>query len=106
MTSTPGAPGSWSRRAARGWSLLGIACQVTQLVVSIRRRATLRDLTGDPWDGRSLEWITSSPPPAFNFAVLPDVRGEEAYWSIKQSAIKQGRLSDVPDYKADRDSEK
>ena len=41
----------------------------------------LRDDTGDPWDGRSLEWATASPPPAFNFAVLPDVEGEDAYWA-------------------------
>ena len=54
--------------------LAGIVCQVVQLVVSIRDREQLRDLTGDPWDGRSLEWATASPPPAFNFAVLPEVR--------------------------------
>ena len=55
--------------------MAGVACQVMQLVVSIRRREELRDATGDPWDGRTLEWATTSPPPAFNFAVLPDVRG-------------------------------
>ena len=49
--------------------------QVVQLVVSIRQRDALRDETGDPWDGRSLEWATPSPPPAFNFAVLPQCRG-------------------------------
>ena len=42
-------------------------CQVIQLVVSIRRREELRDETGDPWDGRSLEWSTASPPPAVQF---------------------------------------
>ena len=49
----------------------------------------LRDLTGDPWDGRSLEWATASPPPAFNFAVLPNVEGEDAYWGIKQTRVEQ-----------------
>ena len=43
-------------------------------------------LTGDPWNGRSLEWSTASPPPAFNFAVLPHVEGEDAYWGMKQRA--------------------
>ena len=76
-----------------------LACQVIQLFVSIRRRATLRDLTGDPWNGRSLEWATSSPPPAFNFAVLPDVRGEEPYWQIKRRAIETQQLAAEPDYK-------
>jgi cytochrome o ubiquinol oxidase subunit 1 len=46
----------------------------------------LRDRTGDPWDGRSLEWATASPPPVFNFAVLPDVRGADAYWAMKAHA--------------------
>jgi cytochrome o ubiquinol oxidase subunit 1 len=66
--------------------LLGIVCQIMQLVVSIRHREELRDLTGDPWDGRSLEWATASPPPAFNFAIMPDVSGMDAYWTMKQRA--------------------
>jgi cytochrome o ubiquinol oxidase subunit 1 len=70
--------------------LVGIILQVAQLAVSIRQREALRDLTGDPWDGRSLEWSTASPPPAFNFAVLPRVEGEEAYWRMKQRARAQG----------------
>ena len=78
--------------------LCGIGFQIAQLVVSIRNREELRDLTGDPWDGRTLEWITASPPPAFNFAVMPNVAGEEAYWGIKQKAIQQRRLTDLPNY--------
>lgn len=74
------------------------ACQVVQVVVSIRRREELRDATGDPWDGRSLEWATTSPPPPFNFAVLPNVRGAEAYWDMKQRAIEAQRLSPEPRY--------
>ncbi len=80
--------------------LAGVVCQVTQLVVSIRRRDELRDVTGDPWDGRSLEWATASPPPVFNFAILPEVEGEEAYWGMKQRARDQNRLRDEPDYEA------
>ncbi|MDB5434944.1 MAG: coxX [Phenylobacterium sp.] len=80
--------------------LCGIGLQIAQLVVSIRTREQRRDLTGDPWDGRSLEWATSSPPPAFNFAVLPDVRGQEAYWGIKEHAIETQHLVDEPEYRA------
>jgi cytochrome o ubiquinol oxidase subunit I len=69
--------------------LLAIICQVLQLAVSIRNREALRDLTGDPWDGRSLEWATASPPPVFNFAFLPDVTGEDAYWAIKRRARRE-----------------
>ncbi|HZO22602.1 MAG TPA: cbb3-type cytochrome c oxidase subunit I [Steroidobacteraceae bacterium] len=76
----------------------GLACQIIQLIVSVRRRSELRDLTGDPWDGRSLEWATASPPPVFNFAVLPDVRGEEPYWEIKQRAMETQQLADEPRY--------
>ncbi|RYB04606.1 cytochrome o ubiquinol oxidase subunit I [Lichenibacterium ramalinae] len=78
----------------------GIACQVVQIIVSIRRRDELRDDTGDLWDGRSLEWSTASPPPAYNFAVLPQVHGEEPYWGMKQTALEQAHLSDAPHYEA------
>ena len=77
---------------------IGAGVQVAQLVVSIRHRDELRDVTGDPWDGRSLEWATPSPPPVFNFAVLPNVRGEEAYWGIKQAAMEAQALSPEPHY--------
>jgi cytochrome o ubiquinol oxidase subunit 1 len=90
----------WLLAAAAGAGLIavGVGFQVAQLVVSIRRRAELRDETGDPWNGRSLEWATPSPPPVFNFAVLPQVEGEEAYWSIKTRAREHMRLSDEPAY--------
>jgi cytochrome o ubiquinol oxidase subunit 1 len=90
----------WILAAGAGALLIavGIACQVAQLVVSIRRRESLRDLTGDPWNGRTLEWSTDSPPPLFNFAVLPHVDGEEAYWRAKQRAIDKAQLRDEPDY--------
>ena len=74
------------------------ACQVIQFVVSVWRREQLRDETGDPWDGRSLEWATTSPPPPFNFAVLPNVQGAEPYWGIKQRAIETQQLSPEPKY--------
>ena len=80
--------------------LAGILLQVAQLVVSIKQRDSLRDVTGDPWDGRSLEWAMSSPPPAFNFAILPKVEGEEPYWGIKQRAREQSHPSEEPEYEA------
>jgi cytochrome o ubiquinol oxidase subunit 1 len=91
----------WMIAAGIGMILLsiGVICQIVQLVVSIRDRESLRDVTGDPWDGRSLEWSTASPPPAFNFAVMPDVEGQDAYWAIKSRAREQGLLRTEPDYK-------
>jgi cytochrome o ubiquinol oxidase subunit 1 len=81
----------WLIVAACGAAVImcGIALQIAQLVVSIRRRAQLRDETGDPWNGRSLEWATASPPPAFNFAFLPEVTGEDAFWQLKRRAAEQ-----------------
>jgi cytochrome o ubiquinol oxidase subunit 1 len=66
--------------------MAGIGFQIAQLVVSIRTRDRRRDTTGDPWNGRTLEWSTTSPPPLYNFAVLPDIRGLDAYWNMKQAA--------------------
>jgi cytochrome o ubiquinol oxidase subunit 1 len=64
--------------------LCGIIATIAQLVVSIRTRESRRDRTGDPWNGRTLEWSTSSPPPAYNFAVLPRVDSLDAFWAMKQ----------------------
>jgi cytochrome o ubiquinol oxidase subunit 1 len=93
----------WVLAAAGGACLitLGIVAQIIQLAVSIRNRAVLRDATGDPWDGRTLEWATASPPPAFNFAVLPNVMGEEPYWGMKKKARELAHLlTDDPSYSA------
>jgi cytochrome o ubiquinol oxidase subunit 1 len=76
--------------------LCGIFCQVAQLYVSIRTREQRRDVTGDPWNGRTLEWATSSPPPAYNFAVLPRVETIDAFWHMKRT----GRTRIEPAYEA------
>src|SRR3954463_8735335 len=83
-----------------GLLVVGAACQVIMLIVSIVQRDRRRDESGDPWDGRSLEWATPSPPPFFNFAIMPNVEGEEAYWGIKLKAIESQRLAEEPEYEA------
>ena len=67
--------------------LLGIVSQMIQLVVSIRERHTNRDLVGDPWDGRTLEWATSSPPAIFNFAEIPVVHDLDAFTVMKERGV-------------------
>ena len=62
---------------------LGMAFTVAQLVYSIKTRERRRDPTGDPWDGRTLEWSTPSPPPPWNFTQLPQVGGIDEFWYMK-----------------------
>ena len=63
---------------------LGIAALLLQLAVSYVRREQLRDVTGDPWDARTLEWSTSSPPPEYNFAFTPVVHDTDAWSDMKR----------------------
>lgn len=83
----------WLVVAACGAGLIaiGVLCQVIQVVVSIRDREKNRDWTGDPWGGRTLEWATSSPPPFYNFAIEPKIKGLDAFWEAKEdgSAYRQ-----------------
>jgi cytochrome o ubiquinol oxidase subunit 1 len=65
--------------------LAGILFQVAQIVTSIRQRRRNPDLTGDPWDGRTLEWSIPSPAPFYNFAQIPVVSERDAFWAMKQN---------------------
>jgi cytochrome o ubiquinol oxidase subunit 1 len=67
----------------------GIAAFLIQIAVSIRNREALRDTTGDPWNGRTLEWSTSSPPPYYNFAFTPKVHQIDAWWQMKQAGYER-----------------
>ncbi|WP_395682964.1 cbb3-type cytochrome c oxidase subunit I, partial [Inquilinus sp.] len=88
----------WFVIAAFGAVLIaiGILSFLIQLVVSFRRREQLRDLTGDPWNARTLEWSTSSPPPAYNFAFTPLVHDHDAWWDMKS----RGYVRPLTGYKA------
>ncbi|MFI7859650.1 MULTISPECIES: cytochrome o ubiquinol oxidase subunit I [Pseudomonas] len=67
--------------------LFGIACQLIQIVVSIRDREQNLDVTGDPWGGRTLEWSTSSPPPFYNFAHMPEKVGLDCWNEAKEAGV-------------------
>jgi cytochrome o ubiquinol oxidase subunit I len=69
--------------------LIGIAAFLVQIYVSIRERERLEDASGDPWDGRTLEWATSSPPPAYNFAFTPVVHDRDAWWDMKRHGYRR-----------------
>lgn len=82
--------------AAVGVAVIGAGAmlQILQLVVSIWQRKQNADTTGDPWNGRTLEWSTRSPAPFYNFAVLPKVAGRDAFWAAKQSGAAKSRPSE------------
>ncbi|WP_103171769.1 cytochrome o ubiquinol oxidase subunit I [Paracoccus sp. SY] len=88
----------WFVIAAFGAVLIaiGIAAMFIQFGVSIARRDQLRDETGDPWDGRTLEWATSSPPPAYNFAFTPVSHGLDTWWDMKRYGQTRPRATYVP----------
>ena len=67
--------------------LFGIACQLIQLYVSVRDRNQNLDVTGDPWGGRTLEWSTSSPPPFYNFAHMPEKVGLDCWHEAKEEGV-------------------
>ena len=77
--------------------LLGVGFQILQLIVSIKNRHANRDLTGDPWDGRTLEWSTSSPAPVYNFARPLVIATRDAFWEAKQTkqALASGPYKDI-----------
>ncbi|MFI4846812.1 MAG: cytochrome o ubiquinol oxidase subunit I [Candidatus Makana argininalis] len=63
---------------------IGIICQIIQIILSIINRKKNKDITGDPWDGRTLEWSTSSPPPFYNFAIIPKIDNKiDIFWYFK-----------------------
>jgi len=76
---------------------LGIVCLGVQLAVSIRDRNKVLDLTGDPWNGRSLEWATSSPAAPYNFALVPQVQSIDAWWDMKARGVAYQRPAEYED---------
>jgi cytochrome o ubiquinol oxidase subunit 1 len=95
--------------AASGWQPLlivsmfgvmiiggGVAFQLLQIAYSVWKRKELADTTGDPWNGRTLEWSIPSPAPFYNFAVIPQVSTRDAFWEQKQQRAL--RTPDAPVY--------
>lgn len=76
--------------------LLGIVAMLMQFYVSFRNRHALRDVTGDPWNGRTLEWATSSPPPDYNFAFTPVVHDRDAFADMKKNGYRRPLIGFLP----------
>ncbi|WP_207914947.1 cytochrome o ubiquinol oxidase subunit I [Luteimonas arsenica] len=88
----------WFQIAAFGAVLVGIGILafLICIYVSFRRREQLRDVTGDPWDGRTLEWSTSSPPPDYNFAFTPVVHDTDTWSDMKARGFKRPESGFTP----------
>ena len=76
---------------------IGLFCFVMQIVVGFLQRNQRLDLTGDPWDGRTLEWATSSPAPFYNFAHLPKINGIDTFWTDKENGVAYARPTKYED---------
>ncbi|RYF72159.1 MAG: cytochrome o ubiquinol oxidase subunit I, partial [Comamonadaceae bacterium] len=75
---------------------LGILAMIIQFYVTWRDRESLRDHTGDPWGGRTLEWSTSSPPPPYNFAFTPRIHDSDAWWDMKKRGYQRPLEGFIP----------
>ncbi len=74
---------------------LGVALQIIQIIASFIQKRQLLDSTGDPWDGRTLEWSVSSTPQSYNFAVIPEVDSREPFWDMKQKGLSTREYEDI-----------
>ncbi|MGC8491323.1 MAG: cytochrome o ubiquinol oxidase subunit I [Syntrophobacteraceae bacterium] len=92
--------------AALGTALIviGTALLLVQLVVSIRQRESALDTTGDPYDGRTLEWATASPPPIYNFAHIPVVDDIDAFMDMKEKGVAYKRPARYEDIEVPKNS--
>jgi cytochrome o ubiquinol oxidase subunit 1 len=98
-------PGGWQvlfivAGVGVGIIALGIGFQLLQLAVSIWQRKKRVDITGDPWDGRTLEWSVPSPAPFYNFAITPTVTTRDAFWETKQAALAGNEKLAKPHYRS------
>jgi len=84
--------------------ILALTALIVQLWVSIRQRNANRVFAGDPWDGRSLEWSISAPPPEYNFAMIPRVTDRDAFTVAKEGRSAYQRLDTYEDIEMPKNS--
>ncbi len=75
--------------------MAGVVLQLVQIIASFMQKRQLADTTGDPWDGRSLEWATPSPVPFYNFVTIPQVSSRDAFLEMKQQGITKPVYEDI-----------
>ncbi|HSX44085.1 MAG TPA: cbb3-type cytochrome c oxidase subunit I [Candidatus Saccharimonadales bacterium] len=71
---------------------IGVGLQLAQILASFIQK---RRVSNDPWDGRTLEWATPSPPQSYNYTVIPRVTSRDAYWEMKKEGIPKPVYEDI-----------
>lgn len=79
-----------------GAFLMGVAFIIFVWNIVWSARFGKRDTTGDPWDGRTLEWATTSPAPHYNFARIPEIKGRDAWWLMKKNGESINGPKELP----------
>ncbi len=74
---------------------IGVVLQLAQILASVIQKNQLRDHTGDPWGGRTLEWAAPSPPQSYNFTVIPTVTSRDAFWEMKQRGLPKASYESI-----------
>lgn len=82
----------------------GVGVQLLQLAYSLWKRKENLDTTGDPWNGRTLEWSTLSPAPEYNFAILPTVTRRDEWWYAKKELNGRPHRSEYKDIQLPKNS--
>ncbi|GAC1386471.1 MAG: cytochrome o ubiquinol oxidase subunit I [Candidatus Saccharimonadales bacterium] len=75
--------------------MAGLALQLAQILATVLQKNRLRDITGDPWNGRTLEWATTAPLPFYNFTVIPRVKTRDAFWEMKRHEQPASAYEDI-----------
>jgi cytochrome c oxidase subunit 1 len=73
---------------------LSVLVFLVNVIVTLRKDELCEE---DPWDARTLEWMTSSPPPEYNFAEIPVIEHRDEFWHRKYTEDDQGRLVALPE---------
>ncbi len=75
--------------------MFGVVLQIVQIIASVIQKRQLLDTMSDPWNGRTLEWATPSPPPFYNFTVIPHVSTRDAFWEMKSRGVPELVYEDI-----------